>query len=158
MMSSLKRVQNEFNELLEIDPDNISGSMNEEDNFIWDIVVQGPKDSPYEGGIFFFKVTFPKDYPFKPFNIILQTKIYHPQFIQSKELSGSFKMCCCLTSTGLDSWTPAMTLPKILKETIMPYLSFPDFNNACMNQDFIGKKYDEEFIKRAKEFTQKFAM
>ena len=32
----------------------------------WRFVLQGPPDSPYEGGLYQGKVKFPDDYPFKP--------------------------------------------------------------------------------------------
>ena len=51
-----------------------------------------------------------------------------------------------------------MTFPQIFKEKIIPCILYPDFNNACMNPNFIGKTYDENFIKMAKEWTSKYAM
>ena len=155
MSHSLKRLQKEFNDLIKIDPENITAKMLE-DNYIWELTLKGPKDTPYEGGTFYFEVKFPYDYPFKPFKLILTTKIYHPQFVKMGDYTS--QICCCVTRTGMDSWSPAMTLPKILKENILPYFSYPDFNNNCMDREYFGKKFDDDFIKIAKEWTLKYAM
>ena len=43
---------------------------------IWDVAIEAPTDTPYEGGVFRGQLRFPPDYPFKPFKFALTTKIY----------------------------------------------------------------------------------
>ena len=40
--------------------------------------MDGPADSPYEGGKFKIRIKFPENYPFKFPAITFDTKIYHP--------------------------------------------------------------------------------
>jgi ubiquitin-protein ligase len=44
----------------------------------WKGKIFGPKDTPYEGGIFYVDIHIPQDYPFKPPKMKFDTKIWHP--------------------------------------------------------------------------------
>ena len=44
----------------------------------WQVVMKGPEDSLYAGGVFFIIVNMTEDYPFTPPEINFLTKIYHP--------------------------------------------------------------------------------
>lgn len=42
------------------------------------VIVTGPKDSPFEGGIFKLELFLPEDYPMSAPKVRFITKIYHP--------------------------------------------------------------------------------
>ena len=48
--------------------------------FEWRGLMYGPKNTPYEGGIFVVDIQLPPDYPFKPPKSRLLTRICHPDF------------------------------------------------------------------------------
>ena len=45
--------------------------------YTWKVTMLGPKDTPYEGGIFTIKITFPEDYPNHGPDFKFINKIYH---------------------------------------------------------------------------------
>ena len=47
------------------------------DMYRWKVTMLGPKDSPYEGGIFTIKILFPQDYPNHGPDFKFMNKIYH---------------------------------------------------------------------------------
>ena len=119
------------------------------------LILNGPKETPYEGGIFYFDIKFPENYPFKVFKLILLTEIYHPQLRQFLEI---YPYCSChFESIGMRSWSAQCRVRTILNN-ILVLIKNPIFGDICMAQEFKGKKYDNEFVKKAKDWTLKYAM
>jgi Ubiquitin-conjugating enzyme len=74
-----KRLFQEYKSLLTSPPDGITaGPVNEDDLFVWEALIQGPEDTPFEGGMFPAELKFPKDYPLNPPKMKFLGEIWHP--------------------------------------------------------------------------------
>ncbi|CAF1010274.1 unnamed protein product [Adineta ricciae] len=104
--SAFQRLQAEYRRLLK-DPISYLTAQPLSSNLLeWRYVIRGPKDTPYEDGIYQGKIIFPLDYPFKPPNIYMLTP------------NGRFKtdtsLCLTITAYHPDSWNPAWSISSIL--------------------------------------------
>lgn len=104
-MAATKRLQKELDELNKNPNEQFSAGPVGEDLFHWDAVLRGPPDSPYADGVFFLKVDFPVEYPFKPPKVRFITKIYH--------CNVNSQGAICLSILN-DQWSPALTISKVL--------------------------------------------
>jgi ubiquitin-protein ligase len=106
-MGTLRRIQNEQKEMTISPPANCSaGPIDEENNiYEWNATIIGPEDTPYHGGIFDLKITFPPNYPFKSPKVLFTTKIYHCN------INSSGSICLDILK---DQWSPALTISKVL--------------------------------------------
>jgi ubiquitin-conjugating enzyme E2 D/E len=104
-MSTLQRIKIELKELTRDPPANCSAGPQTDDLYQWQACILGPAASPYEGGMFYLKINFPKDYPFKPPKVNFLTKLYHPN------ISTSGAICIDILK---DQWSPALTISKVL--------------------------------------------
>lgn len=87
--TAVKRLMNEYKQLLRDPPDGISaGPTNEDDFFTWDCLIEGPADTPYDGGLFPATLKFPPDYPLSPPVMKFTCPIFHPN--GKLEIDGCF--------------------------------------------------------------------
>jgi ubiquitin-conjugating enzyme E2 G2 len=87
-----KRLFQEYKHLTTDPPDGITaGPVNEDDLFVWEAMIQGPEDTPYEGGIFPAELKFPKDYPLMPPTMRFQCDIWHPNGIIPLKRKGKYR-------------------------------------------------------------------
>eukprot|EP00003_Mantamonas_plastica_P002243 TRINITY_DN1169_c0_g1_i3.p1 TRINITY_DN1169_c0_g1~~TRINITY_DN1169_c0_g1_i3.p1 ORF type:complete len:184 (+),score=46.47 TRINITY_DN1169_c0_g1_i3:41-592(+) len=128
--------------------DTITATPSDDDLTQWTATIEGPENTPYEGGVFFLDIKFPSNYPFQPPSVTFTTRVYHPNI---KEDGG-----ICLPILK-DEWAPSMNLVKVL-EAILSLLCYPEPKESLMPE--IADQFTndpEEFAKTAKEWTEKYA-
>ena len=103
--AATKRIKKELLDLSKDPPSTCSAGPLGDDLFHWQSTIMGPKDSPYEGGIFFLNIHFPTDYPFKPPKVQFTTKIYHCN------VNNNGSICLDILQS---QWSPALTISKVL--------------------------------------------
>ncbi|KAL9558963.1 hypothetical protein MBANPS3_000618 [Mucor bainieri] len=150
-----KRILNEIADVNDDDtaplhvyvPDDGNIYINFEDNLLGSIV--GPRDTPYQDGIFLLEIKLHENHPFAPPNIKFITKVYHPNVS-----SQTGAICLDVLKSN---WSPAMTL-RITLMSIQALLDAPD---ASSPQDFqVAKVYTSDkqaFIEEAKQWTRTYA-
>lgn len=145
---AIKRLMKEMETMENIKDGNISAAPVDPSNmYRWEGIIIGPKDTPYEGGVFRLDITFPPDYPFKAPRIEFMTKIFHCN-VHGKHL--------CLDILK-NQWSPALTIDKVLI-SISSLLNEPNANDP-LNRDAAEKFLScrEEYNAIAHEWTLKFA-
>ncbi|XP_014257046.1 ubiquitin-conjugating enzyme E2 J2 [Cimex lectularius] len=72
----------------------------------WHYVVFGPKNSPYEGGMYHGKLLFPREFPFKPPSIYMITP--------NGRFRPNTRLCLSISDFHPDTWNPAWSVSTIL--------------------------------------------
>ena len=74
-----RRLLQEYRALTSVPPDGITaGPVSENDMLHWECLIQGPEDTPFEGGVFPAELRFPKDYPLAPPSMKFLADVWHP--------------------------------------------------------------------------------
>lgn len=146
---ALKRITKELKEIGK-DPNGqcTAAPINEGNLFKWAATMNGPPDSPFEGGIYKLKIEFPQNYPFRAPHISFVTKIYHPN------INSSGDICLDILS---GAWSPALTIQKVLL-SILSMLTDPNPDDPLDGESANmylkdRKKYDSI----AREWNTKYA-
>lgn len=114
----------------------------------FDVKVDGPEDTPFEGGTFKLELFLPEEYPMAPPKVRFLTKIYHPNIDKLGRI--------CLDILK-DKWSPALQMRTVLL-SIQALLSEPNPNDPLdanvakhWNTNLDGAK------QQAREWTTKYA-
>jgi len=148
-MASKKRILQEMKELQKSEMDSITaGPVSDSNIYEWSATLAGPKESPYEGGIFLLTINFPKNYPFKPPKINFQTKIYHPN------INSAGSICLDILNS---QWSPALTISKTLL-SISSLLTDPNPDDPLVSDiAHLYKNNRYEYNQNAKDWTSQYA-
>lgn len=110
--------------------------------------INGPKDTPYEGGVFKLEMTLPDDFPFKPPYAKFQTKVYHPN------ISTSGEICLDILKSA---WTPTLSVVKVIL-SIVVLLQMPNPDDPLSpDAANLYKTNRDKYNKTVKEYVEKYA-
>ena len=143
--AATKRIKKELMDLSKDPPSTCSAGPLGDDLFHWQSTIMGPKESPYEGGIFFLNIHFPTDYPFKPPKVQFTTKIYHCN------VNNNGSICLDILQS---QWSPALTISKVLL-SVCSLLTDPNPDDPLVPE--IARLYKTDRQKHdatAKEWTR----
>ena len=146
-MNLLKKEYEEFQKE-EISEIGIKIDLINNDYFHWKITIIGPKDTPYEGGVFSIIANFKDDYPNSKPEIKFLNKIYNLHVIPR---NGNILI------SQLFSWKSKYKITDIIV-TIFSIFYIQNTNgpyDPLMAQEYITDR--EEFNRKAKEWTKKYA-
>lgn len=73
----------------------------------WSFLLEGPEDTPYEGGWYWGRLNLSKDYPFAPPSILMVTP--------NGRFETNTRLCLSMSDYHPESWQPSWSLSTVLK-------------------------------------------
>jgi ubiquitin-conjugating enzyme E2 G1 len=130
---SIKRLQAELKQLIK-DPNYFYSVDPDPTNFFkWNVLLIGPPDTPFEGGIIKALIEFPFEYPSKPPSFKFTENFFHPNVYSDG------KVCISILHEGVDQfgyediserWNPSHSVNSILM-SILSMISSPNFESPA---------------------------
>ncbi|KAE9456361.1 hypothetical protein C3L33_11726, partial [Rhododendron williamsianum] len=102
----------------------ISASPSEENMRYFNVMILGPSQSPYEGGVFKLELFLPEEYPMAAPKVRFLTKIYHPNIDKLGRI--------CLDILK-DKWSPALQIRTVLLSSVSLYCSLINQTDVGMS-------------------------
>ena len=143
------RIAKEAKTLAKDSPPGISVYQHPENYRYFDVIILGPDQTPYEGGVFKLELFLPDGYPLKPPKVRFLTKIYHPN------IDKVGRICLDILKT---EWSPGLSIRTTLL-SIQSLLNEPNTADPLDTEIaalWISNK--EKALANAKEWTQKYAV
>jgi ubiquitin-conjugating enzyme E2 H len=110
----------------------------------------GPKDSPYEGGVWRLHVELPEAYPYKSPSIGFVNKIYHPNVDE-----GSGSVCLDVIN---QTWSPMFDLINVFEVFLPQLLLYPNPTDPLNGEAAaLLMREPAKYNTRVKEYVQRYA-
>ncbi|CUM66772.1 uncharacterized protein PRCAT00004453001 [Priceomyces carsonii] len=155
-----KRLLKEYQQLSKDPPPGIvAGPLSEDDLFVWECLLEGPSDTPYENGVFPACLKFPKDYPLSPPVLKFDPPLLHPNIYADGTVCISI-----LHAPGEDPnhyerpeerWSPVQSIEKILL-SVMSMLAEPNSESgANIDACKLWRENREEYNRQIRNHVKK---
>jgi ubiquitin-conjugating enzyme E2 H len=110
----------------------------------------GPKDSPYEGGVWKVHVELPEAYPYKSPSIGFRNRIYHPNV---DETAGSV----CLDVIN-QTWSPMFDLVNVFEVFLPQLLLYPNPTDPLNGEAAaLLMREPQSYNAKVKDYVQRYA-
>eukprot|EP00467_Chlorarachnion_reptans_P020580 CAMPEP_0114525026 /NCGR_PEP_ID=MMETSP0109-20121206/22186_1 /TAXON_ID=29199 /ORGANISM="Chlorarachnion reptans, Strain CCCM449" /LENGTH=170 /DNA_ID=CAMNT_0001706543 /DNA_START=26 /DNA_END=538 /DNA_ORIENTATION=+ len=154
-------LQKQLTELTKNPLDGFSvGLVDDSDIYKWNVMIEGPADTPYEGGFFPALLDFPKEYPSKPPKMTFTTKgFWHPNVHKDG------KVCISILHEAKEDqfntqekmsekWRPILGIESILV-SVVSLLSDPNLESpANIDASVMMKKDPKEYKKKVRRLVR----
>ncbi|OZC09103.1 unnamed protein product [Onchocerca ochengi] len=142
---SRRRLMRDFKKLQEDPPAGVSGAPTEDNILMWEAIIFGPQDTPFEDGTFKLTLEFTEEYPNKPPTVKFVSKMFHPNVYADGSI--------CLDILQ-NRWSPTYDVAAILT-SIQSLLDEPNPNSPA--NSLAAQLYQEnrrEYEKRVQQIVE----
>ena len=107
---SLKRIQKEFQSMINEPSDDFYANPIKDDMFCWHFTIRGPPDTEFEGGLYHGIIKLPMSYPNRPPSIMFLTP--------NGRFDVNMDVCLSMTRYHKEEWQAAWTIRSMLEAII----------------------------------------
>ncbi|CAH1431692.1 unnamed protein product [Lactuca virosa] len=140
-----KRLMRDFKRLQQDPPAGISGAPQDNNIMLWNAVIFGPDDSPWDGGTFKLALQYSEDYPNKAPTVRFVSRMFHPNIYADGSI--------CLDILQ-NQWSPIYDVAAILT-SIQSLLCDPNPNSPANSE--AARAFSEnkrEYNRRVREIVE----
>ncbi|GMH16849.1 hypothetical protein Nepgr_018690 [Nepenthes gracilis] len=140
-----KRLMRDFKRLQQDPPAGISGAPQDNNIMLWNAVIFGPDDTPWDGGTFKLTLQFSEDYPNKPPTVRFVSRMFHPNIYADGSI--------CLDILQ-NQWSPIYDVAAILT-SIQSLLCDPNPNSPANSEAArLFSENKREYNRRVREIVE----
>ncbi|URE29488.1 25.3 kDa vesicle transport [Musa troglodytarum] len=140
-----KRLMRDFKRLQQDPPAGVSGAPQDNNILLWNAVIFGPDDTPWDGGTFKLTLQFTEDYPNKPPTVRFVSRMFHPNIYADGSI--------CLDILQ-NQWSPIYDVAAILT-SIQSLLCDPNPNSPANSEAArLFSENKREYNRRVREIVE----